>query len=91
LAVPDGEGFRAAVSNYEKFAEDAIMSGASINAVNEGVYVERLVEHLDLDGDRTSELVTTTTGLEGVSYYIYKRQNGAWAKVYEFGNYRCAF
>ena len=91
LALPQGDGYRAAFSNFEKFDEDAIMSGASINAINQGVYVERLVEHLDLDGDRTNELVTTTTGLEGVTYYIYKRQSGAWAKVYEFGNYRCAF
>jgi hypothetical protein len=68
-----------------------MMSGASINVINEGVYVEMLVDHLDLDGDRVSELVTTTTGLEGVTYYIYKRQNGEWRSTYEFGNYRCAF
>lgn len=91
LAVPQGTSFRAGVSNYGKHSEDEIMSGASINAINEGVYVERLVDHTDLDGDRTSELVTTEVGLEGVSYYIYKMQGGAWTKVYEFGNYRCAF
>ncbi|MBD0373041.1 MAG: hypothetical protein ICV60_19530 [Pyrinomonadaceae bacterium] len=91
LAVPAGASYRAAISNYEKHGEDDIMSGASINAINEGVYVERLVEHLDLDGDGTSELVTTAQGLEGVSYYIYKKQGSAWNKIYEFGNYRCAF
>lgn len=91
LAVPQGETFRTAFSNFEKFTEKDVMSGASINAINEGIYVERLVDHLDLDGDRVSELVTTKTGLEGVSYFIYKKQNGEWAKVYEFGNYRCAF
>jgi hypothetical protein len=91
LAVPDGTSYRVAVSNYDKHTEDDIMSGASINAINEGVYVEKLVEHVDLDGDRVSELVTTATGLEGVTYYIYKKQGGAWNKVYEFGNYRCAF
>jgi hypothetical protein len=91
LAAPDGTSFRVAVSNYSKYTEDQIMSGASINAINEGVYVERLVDHADLDGDRVSELVTTETGLEGVNYYIYKKQGGAWTKTYEFGNYRCAF
>lgn len=91
LAAPSGTGYKPALSRYEKFGEEAIMSGASINAINEGVYVEKLVEHLDLDGDGTSELVTTAQGLEGVTYYIYKRQNGAWNNVYEFGNYRCAF
>lgn len=91
LAVPEGTGYRTAVSNYSRHAEDEMMSGASINAINEGIYVERLVDHLDLDGDRVSELVTTATGLEGVTYYIYKRQNGEWRSAYEFGNYRCAF
>jgi hypothetical protein len=91
LAVPQGTSYRAAVSNYGKYTENDIMSGASINAINEGIYVERLVDHLDLDGDRVSELVTTATGLEGVSYLIYKRQRGGWAQAYEFSNYRCAF
>jgi hypothetical protein len=91
LAVPAGASYKTAISNYEKFDEAAIMSGASINAINEGIYVERFVEHLDLDGDGTSELVTTAQGLEGVTYYIYKKQNNAWNKTYEFGNYRCAF
>lgn len=91
LALPQGAGFRTAFSNFDKHTEKDVMSGASINVINEGIYVERLVDHLDLDGDRISELITTATGLEGVSYYIYKRQNGEWSKAYEFGNYRCAF
>jgi hypothetical protein len=91
LAVPDGANYRAAVSNYSKFGEADIMSGASMNAINEGTYVEKLVEHLDLDGDRTSELLTISEGLEGVTYYVYKKQGSAWNNVYEFGNYRCAF
>ncbi len=91
LATPEGSNYRTAFSNFNKVTEKDMMSGASINAVNGGLYVERLVDHLDLDNDGTSELITTSTGLEGVTYYIYKRQNGAWNKVYEFGNYRCAF
>lgn len=91
LAVPEGASYRAAVSNYSKFGEADIMSGSTITTINEGTYVEKLVEHLDLDGDRTSELLTINEGLEGVTYLVYKRQNGAWNKVYEFGNYRCAF
>jgi hypothetical protein len=91
LAVPSGSGYKTAFSNYESFGEEAVMSGANIDTINDGTYVERLVEHLDLDNDKVNELITTTTGLEGVTYYVYKRQNGAWNKVYEFGNYRCAF
>jgi hypothetical protein len=91
LAAPDGTSYRTALSNYNKVGEGDVMSGASINAVNEGVYVEKLVEHLDVDGDGTSELFTIAEGLEGVTYYIYKREQGAWKQAYEFGNYRCAF
>ncbi|HKS26291.1 MAG TPA: hypothetical protein VJS44_00655 [Pyrinomonadaceae bacterium] len=91
LAVPDGANYRAAVSNYSKYGEADIMSGAAITTINEGTYVEKLVEHLDLDGDRTSELLTITEGLEGVTYNLYKKQGGAWKMVYEFANYRCAF
>ena len=91
LALPQGATYRAAFTNYSKHTEEDIMSGASINAVNQGIYVERFVDHLDLDGDRVGELITITTGLEGVGYNIYKRQNGGWKSAYEFGNYRCAF
>jgi len=91
LAAPGGTSYRAVVSNYGKHTEADIMSGASINAINEGVYLERLVDHADLDGDGVSELITTEAGLEGVTYYIYKKRGGAWTKAYEFSNYRCAF
>lgn len=91
LAATDGTNYRTALSNYKKVGEADVMSGASINAVNEGYYVEKLVEHLDVDGDGASELFTIAEGLEVVYYYIYKREQGAWKKVYEFGNYRCAF
>lgn len=91
LALPQGTNYRTAVANYSKHTEEEIMSGATINVVNDGVYVERLVDHIDLDRDGVSELVTTTTGLEGVGYNIYKRQNGEWKSAYEFSNYRCAF
>lgn len=91
LAVPEGASYRAAVSNYGKYTEAEMMSGADLNAINQGTYVEKLVEHIDLDGDRTSEVVTITEGLEGVTYIIYKRQGAAWNKLYEFASYRCAF
>lgn len=91
LAVPQGQSYRTALFNSERFTSDKIMSGANIDAINEGIYVERLVDQIDLDGDRVAEVVTMATGFEGVSYYIYKKSGGRWSKVYEFGNYRCAF
>jgi hypothetical protein len=67
------------------------MSGAEITAIENGVYLERLVDALDLDGDGTSEVVTERDGFEGDSYFIYKKQGDKWNKIYEFSNYRCAF
>ena len=92
IAVPEGDGYRTAVANYARYTDKDIMGGGSLDAVGEsGIYTERLLDGLDLDGDGTSELVTITDGFEGVHYLIYKRQNAKWNQVYEFGNYRCGF
>jgi hypothetical protein len=91
FAEPQGNSYRTAVLQYEKFTDADLMSGADLTAIENGVYLERLVDGLDLDGDGTHEVVTERDGLEGDSYFIYKKQGGAWKQVYEFGNYRCAF
>ncbi|HYJ47781.1 MAG TPA: hypothetical protein VEV81_14285, partial [Pyrinomonadaceae bacterium] len=91
IAEPEGSSYRTTVLQYERFTAKDIMSGAEITAVENGVYLERLVDGLDLDGDGASEVVTETDGLEGDSYHIYKKQGGSWKQVYEFANYRCAF
>ncbi|HEX8775953.1 MAG TPA: hypothetical protein VF735_20450 [Pyrinomonadaceae bacterium] len=92
LAEPDGNAYKPALSNYERFTQKDMMSGASIDAIGQtGVYTERLVDHLDLDADGTSEVVTMKLGLEGDGYTIYRKQQGRWQTLYEFSNYRCAF
>ncbi|HEX8844644.1 MAG TPA: hypothetical protein VF791_08380 [Pyrinomonadaceae bacterium] len=91
IAEPQGNSYRTTVLQYEKFVEKDIMSGADITIIENGVYLERLVDGLDFDGDGASEVITQTDGLEGDSYSIYKKQDGKWNKVYEFGNYRCGF
>ena len=91
FAEPQGNSYRTAVLQYEKFTDADLMSGADLTVVESGVYLERLVDALDLDGDGAHEVVTERDGLEGDSYFIYKKQGGAWKQVYEFGNYRCAF
>ncbi|HEX8142624.1 MAG TPA: hypothetical protein VF553_08515 [Pyrinomonadaceae bacterium] len=92
LAEPDGNSYKPALSNYEKFTQNDIMSGGDIDAIGQtGLYTERLVDHLDLDADGTSEVVTLKLGFEGDGYTIYRRQQGRWQKLYEFSNYRCAF
>jgi hypothetical protein len=92
VAEPQGANFTTALAEYEQTDAKSIMSGADISAVEQsGVYVERLLDQLDLDGNGTGEVLTITAGLEGDSYKAYKKSGGQWAKVYEFGNYRCAF
>ncbi len=91
FAEPQGNSYRTTVLQYERYTKKDLMSGAEINIIEDGVYLERLVDALDLDGDGASEVVTLTTGLEGDGYFIYKKQGGTWNKAYEFSNYRCAF
>ncbi len=93
LAEPDaGAGYKAGLANYERFTEKDVMSGASIDAIGQsGIYTERLVDQLDLDGNGPSELITIKLGFEGDTYTIYRKQKGQWQRLYEFSNYRCAF
>ena len=91
LAEPQGNSYRTTVLQYERFTKKDIMEGAALTAIENGVYLERLVDVLDLDGKGASEVVTVRDGLEGDGYYVYKRQGGSWKKAYEFSNYRCGF
>lgn len=91
IAEPEGNSYRTTVLQYERYTNDDLMSGADITAIENGVYMERLVDGLDLEGDGTNEVITETDGFEGDTYHIYKKQGGKWEKIYEFGNYRCAF
>lgn len=91
FAEPQGASYRTTVLQYDKFTDADIMSGADLTAIENGVYIERLVDAIDLDGDGALEVVTQRAGLEGDSYHIYKKQSGAWKQIYEFSNYRCGF
>jgi hypothetical protein len=91
FAEPQGASYRTTVLQYERFTENDLMSGATIDAIENGVYLERLIDGLDVDGDGTAEVITERDGFEGDSYFIYKKQGAKWNKIYEFSNYRCAF
>ena len=91
FAEPQGNSYRTTVLQYDRFTKKDIMSGAEITAIDNGVYVERLIDALDIDGDGTSEVATVRDGLEGDGYSIFKKQGGKWNKAYEFSNYRCGF
>jgi hypothetical protein len=91
FAEPQGTSYRTTVLQYERYTDNDLMSGATIDAIENGVYLERLIDALDVDGDGASEVITERDGFEGDSYFIYKKQDGKWNKIYEFSNYRCAF
>ncbi len=91
FAEPKGTSYQTTVLQYDRYTEKDLMSGAEITAIENGVYLERLVDALDIDGDGASEVITERDGFEGDGYTIYKKQAGKWNKVYEFSNYRCAF
>jgi hypothetical protein len=91
FAEPQGNSYRTTVLQYERFTPKDMMSGADLTAIDNGVYLERLVDALDLDGDGASEVITVRDGLEGDGYQIYKKQDAKWKMIYEFANYRCAF
>ena len=87
----NGASYKRSLALVDKLTDKDIMAGADMNAINQGVYVETLIDHVNLDGEGWDELFTLKRGLEGDGYQIYKRQNGQWKSVYEFNNYRCAF
>jgi hypothetical protein len=91
FAEPQGNSYRTTVLQYDRFTMDDLMSGSDITAIENGVYLERLVDAIDLDGDGVSEVATVRDGLEGDGYSIYKKQGGSWTRAYEFSNYRCGF
>jgi hypothetical protein len=92
LAEPQGNSYKTGLTQYAHYTSKDIMSGGDIDAIGQGgLYTERLVDQLDLDNDGAAEVITVTDGFEGNSYMIYGRKSGGWQKIYEFGNYRCAF
>lgn len=91
FAEPQGSSYRTTILQFERYTAKDIMSGADLTAIEGGVYLERLVDALDLDGDGSSEVITVRDGLEGDGYFIYKKQGAKWNQVYEFSNYRCGF
>lgn len=91
FAEPKGKSFTLSFSRYGQVSEKDLPAGASIDQIGRDVLAHILVDHIDLDRDRTSEVIIADTSFEGITYRIYKKQRGEWRNVYEFYNYRCAF
>jgi hypothetical protein len=91
FAEPKGATYQTTVMQYERYTDTDLLSGATIDAIENGVFLERLIDGLDVDGDGNLEVITESDGFEGDTYFIYKKRGGKWEKIYEFSNYRCAF
>jgi hypothetical protein len=78
-------------SEFKAMTQDEMMSGADIAALDNGVYSELLLDVFDYNGDNQAEIFTYVQGLEGSSFYAYKRDEGKWVRAFEGGNYHCGF
>jgi hypothetical protein len=78
-------------SDFKTVKESELMSGSDINAIDEGVYNELLLDVLDYNGDKVAEIFTHTQSFEGSGFNAYKRTGGKWIKAFEGSNYHCGF
>jgi hypothetical protein len=78
-------------SEFRAVTQEEMMSGSEITAVDSGVYCELLLDVLEYNGDKTSEIFTYTPGLEGNGFNAYQRKGGKWIRAFEGANYHCGF
>jgi hypothetical protein len=77
-------------SDSKIIKQEDVMSG-EIKAVDEGVLNELLLDVLDYNGDKTSEIFTYVQSFEGSGFNAYKREGGKWVKAFEGSNYHCGY
>lgn len=75
--------------NYSKVTPNDVMSG-NLKDFDE-LGGELLVDVFDYDNDGVSETFTIGRAFEGNNFYVYKRKNATWEKVFEAYNYHCAY
>lgn len=86
-----GGKYNFGYSEYQKVVPDEVMSGELKDLDDEAMLNELLLDALDYNGDETAEVFTVVKAFEGYNYNVYSRQNGKWTKVFEGGNYHCAY
>lgn len=77
-------------TDYRLIEEKDVMNG-EIATLDDGIYHERLLDILDLDGDGAGEVFTYVQSFEGAGFNVYSRAAGKWSKIFEGANYHCAF
>jgi uncharacterized membrane protein len=75
---------------FRNIKKDEVMSG-EINALDEGVYHELLLDILDYNNDGVAEIFTYSQGFEGASFSVYRRNEGTWEQEVETSNYHCGY
>jgi hypothetical protein len=91
IAEQDAHGkMLFATADHSVVGPDDVMSG-DVKDLDTGVGHELLLDVLDFDNDGVREIFTIGQAFEGNNYYVYKRVDGKWSKVYETYDYRCAY
>lgn len=85
-----GGSYALTLKIYEALKTADIMSGDTKD-VDEGILHEMLIDVMDIDGDGTAEIFTTTQAFEGRKFQVYKRVAGKWTSILESYNYRCGY
>jgi hypothetical protein len=92
VAAPQGRGFRAVLTRYERVNAKELMDPSQLENLGEdGLGTELYVEQLDADGDGVGEVFTLSRSFEGTTYRAYQRRRGLWRAAYESYSYRCAY
>lgn len=91
IADKTGAKYSFGFSEFQAFKESEMMEGSSIEALENGVYNELLLDTLEYTGDRVGEIFTYKQGLEGAGFNAYSREKGKWVRVFEGSNYHCGF
>jgi hypothetical protein len=85
-----GGAYSFARKNLTALKTADIMSGDTQD-VDDGILHEMLVDSMDIDGDGTAEVFTTSQAFEGRHFHVYRRSDGKWTSILDSYNYRCGY
>ncbi len=85
-----GSAYSISYRSLSNLKAKDVMSG-DVKDVDNGILHELLVDSMDVDGDGTAEIFTTLQGFEGRNFYVYKKVNGKWTRIFTSYNYRCGY
>jgi hypothetical protein len=85
-----GSAYSISYRSLSNLKSKDVMSG-DMKDVDNGILHELLVDSMDIDGDATAEIFTTLQAFEGRNFYVYKKTNGKWTRIFTSYNYRCGY